>query len=326
MKKIILFMLAFITVVTAASCQYESQAIVIAQGDWDSNRFYNEVVKFILEEGYDKEVEVTQVGTETMKLGLIDGSIDLNLETWSANMPSYEQDIKDGYYEELGVNFDDNYQGLYIPTYIQEEYPGLVSIKDLVDYKHLFPDPDNSSWNVETDKAVVYGGPSSWGASNFFKNKFENSTDYKELVDNFEFRFIENTATLNTTIVSAFENNEPWVGYYWEPTDIMGQYDMTLLTDDLEFNSETGTGNMPTTDVTIVATAGFKDEHEDAANFLSKMKTSAAVVNSVLAYMTENELDTYEAAMWWLEQNVDVWGTWVTEDAKDLIETALKDL
>lgn len=326
MKKIFLFMLALVTILTASACQYESQAIVIAEGDWDSNRFYNEVTKFILEEGYDKEVEITQVGTETLKLGLRDGSIDLNVETWSANMTSYDEDIEAGYYDELGINFDDNYQGLYIPAYLQEAYPDLVSVNDLVKYKHLFPDVDNSSWDTETDKAVVYGGPSSWGASKFYIAKFENSTDYPELVANFEFRNIESTATLNTTIVSAYENEEPWVGYYWEPTDIMGTYDMVLLEDELPYNSETGAGNMPTTNITIVATDGFTDEHPDATEYLSKMRTSSSVVNAVLAYMVENDLDTYDAAIWWLDNNEDVWSTWVTEDAQDAIREALDAL
>ncbi|QWB95165.1 hypothetical protein KHQ89_04115 [Mycoplasmatota bacterium] len=322
-KKFFLLMFAVITVLSVAACQYDSDVIVIAEGDWDSNIFYNEMVKIIIEEGYDTEVEITQVGTQVMTLGLIDGDIDLNIETWAANMGTYEDDIAEGRYDELGTNFDDNYQGLYIPTYIQEANPGLVSVQDLVDYKALFPDPEITNWDPETDKAVVYGGPSGWGASKFYTAKFENEELYKDLVDNFEFRTIEATATLNATIASANDNEEAWVGYYWEPTDIMGIYDMVLLEDDIAFDSETGAGNLPTTPVTIVSTDGFKEDYPEIADFLSNMSTSSAVVNDVLAYKTQQGLDIQAVTVWWMQENVDMWSSWVTEDAATKINDAL---
>lgn len=325
-KKFFLLMFAALTVFSVAACQYESNTIYIAEGDWDSNRFYNDVVEFILENGYGEDVEITEIGTQGMVLGLTDGSIDLNVETWSENMATYQSDIAAGYYEELGVNFDDNYQGLYIPQYIKDANPGLVSVDDLVNYKSLFPDPEVTGWNPDTDKAVVYGGPSSWSITEFFKKKFENSDVYPDLVANFEFRPLESTATLNTTIVSAFNNQSAWVGYYWEPTDIMGLYDMYLLEDNHDYNVDTGVGFVPTNNVTIVATAGFKDVHPDAATFLSKMHTSSSVVNAVLAYMVENDLETYDAAVWWLDNNEDMWSQWVTADAQTKIREALDAL
>ena len=33
-------------------------------------------------------------------------------------------------------------------------------------------------------------------------------------------------------MISAIERGEPWVGYNWEPTWVMGLYDMTLLEDE----------------------------------------------------------------------------------------------
>lgn len=34
---------------------------------------------------------------------------------------------------------------------------------------------------------------------------------------------------LAASIETAMRKGEPWVGYYWEPTWIMGKYDLTLL-------------------------------------------------------------------------------------------------
>src|SRR5690606_41724970 len=43
--------------------------------------------------------------------------------------------------------------------------------------------------------------------------------------------------SLVASMASAYERGEPWVGYYWEPTWVMGLYDMTLL-DEPEYTDE----------------------------------------------------------------------------------------
>ena len=42
---------------------------------------------------------------------------------------------------------------------------------------------------------------------------------------------------LATSMVAAYEKGQPWVGYYWEPTWVMGQLDMTML-EEPEYNAE----------------------------------------------------------------------------------------
>lgn len=322
-RKAFLLMFALVTIFSVAACQYETDTIVIGEGDWNSNRFYNQVVKYILENGYDETVEVTSVSTPILIQSLTDGSIDLNIETWSDNMPTYQQDILDGNYVELGVNFDDNFQGIYIPQYLQDEHPDLVSISDLANYKSLFPDPEVTGWDAENDKGVIYGGPSSWQVTTFFINKFANTDLYPELAANFEFRTLESTATLNSTLTAAYESEEAWAGYNWEPTSIMGRYDMVLLEDDIAYDYDTGAGLIPTNNVTIVSTANFEEAHADAAAFLKLMNTSSAMVNEVLAYMDEQGLDPDEVAIWWLQNNESIWSTWVSDDALAKINTAL---
>ena len=37
------------------------------------------------------------------------------------------------------------------------------------------------------------------------------------------------SAALAATLVGAYKKGEPWVGYYWAPTPILGKYDMVRL-------------------------------------------------------------------------------------------------
>ena len=49
----------------------------------------------------------------------MNNEIDVNMEEWTNNIATYQEDLDAGAFTELSVNFDDNYQGLYIPRYVE---------------------------------------------------------------------------------------------------------------------------------------------------------------------------------------------------------------
>ena len=294
-------------------CSYQVNIITIGEGDWQSNQFYNQVAKIILEEGYDKEVDIKLLDTPLLIESLKNGSVDLNFETWSLNIPTYDEDVRQGLYTVLGVNFSDNVQGIYVPEYVSEAY-GIKTLFDLIDHKELFPDPEITNWNPSQHKAIIFGGPNGWDSTSFYTRKFENHDVYGDLINHFEFRPLESTTLLDTMIIQAFEDETPWVGFNWEPTAIMGRYDMVLLEDDVEFNSSTGTGMLPSGDVTVVSKHGFENDHPDVIDFLKNYQTTSDDASSALAYMFEHSVSAEAAAKWWMTENEEVWKEWVEED------------
>ncbi len=105
----------------------------------------------------------------------------------------------------------------------------------------------------------------------------------------------------------------------------MGKYDMYLLEDEIsEYNTETGTGNIPTNKVTVVVTKGFDLKHPEIYEFLSNFETESKVASDALSYMEENNLDGYETAKWWLNENTDYWKDWVSEDIYNIVINAIK--
>lgn len=327
-KKTWLFLTVAVLSVSLGACSQDDSTIDLAQGDWASHEFHNQIVTFILEEGYDKEVEITTADTPVVTQSLRTGDLDVNVEMWSDNVETYDEDLENDEYHEISVNFDDNAQGFYIPAYLQEENPGLKTIQDLPEYKHLFPHPEETDWDPEEDKAIIYGGPSGFAATGFLQNKFENEDDYPELIENFDFYPLESTATLNTTLTDAYEAEDPWVGYNWEPTWIMGLYDMVLLEDELEYSKDTrdeGIGNLPPTEVTVVVTDGFESQHPDVHGFLSNYKTSSDLTSEGLAYMQDNDVSAEKAAQWFLRENEDLWTEWVPDDIESDVKSALEE-
>jgi glycine betaine/proline transport system substrate-binding protein len=317
MKKLLSLTILFVAVLAVSAC-VPKETIVMGEGNWDSNAFHDQVAKIIIEEGYGKTVEVVTADTAIMVSGLIAQDINIAMELWSDNVVTYDEDIAEGRYVYMSTNFDDNQQGLYIPAYLQEAYPDLVTVEDLKDYANLFPNPEGG------DKGIIYGGPEGWSATAFLNLKMSAY----ELDTLFDFQKIDSSATLDATLVSAYANEEPWVGYYWEPTWIMGQYDMVLL-EDSEYTDEDfdlGVGAFPTVDVNVVVDSEFEATHPEVAEFLSNYETSSAITSAALGYMQENDLEPFDAAVWFLQENTDLWSAWVTQDAYDSIMAFLDTL
>ncbi len=321
-KRLLLIAVAAVLVVTASACA-EDERIQFAEGPWQSHMFHNQIAKFIVEEGYGEEVEINEaLATPTVVQGLRDGDLDVNLEMWKDNVADYYDDLDEGYYEEIATNFDDNSQGLFIPEYLQERHEDLQSIHDLPDYAHLFEDYRIPDWDPEEDPGLIVLATSDYFATQFYENKFELE-EYSDVAEAFDYQIVDNTAALNESLEDAYVNEEPWVGYHWEPTWPLATFDMVLLEDDEhEYDPETGHGQLPRQPVTVTVTAGFDEDYPELYDFFSNYETSAELTMDGLEYMAEDK-DADEAALEWLDMHRDLWTEWVPEDVAEDVETAL---
>ncbi len=304
----------------------EKPKLVLADSGWDSIRFHNDVAKIILEKGYGYKTEVKMGSTPVCFTGVSMGDIDIYMETWSDNIGKYSETIESGDVLELGVNFGDNRQGYYVPTYlikgdpergIEALAPDLKSVEDLPEYWELFRDPEDKT------KGRIYGAIPGWAADEIIADKMDsyNLSDTYNL-----FRPGSDTA-LSSSIVKAMEEGTPWVGYYWEPTWIMGKYDMTFIEEPAFSKEKWGDGykcEFPPCRVTICVSKEMPEKAPEVCEFLKKYKTSSALTSRALAYMQDNNVGTEEVAIWFLKNNKDMWSQWVTEDVAQKVEEALK--
>ena len=108
--------------------------------------------------------------------GVLSGEIDVHMEEWTMNIPTYEDDVAQGRMQQLSVNFDDNRQGFYVPRYVIEGdsekgiepmAPDLKTVEDLKKYPDVFPDEENPS------KGRVYGAIPGWDADDLMFAKYE---------------------------------------------------------------------------------------------------------------------------------------------------------
>ncbi|WP_082447560.1 glycine betaine ABC transporter substrate-binding protein [Youngiibacter fragilis] len=301
----------------AAANEVRKGEIIFADAGWDSNRFHNAVAGTIAEKVYGYTWSEMAGSTPILHEGLLKGEIDVHMEVWTDNIATYRNDLAEGRLMELGTNFDDDYQGFYVPRYVIEGdkergiepmAPDLRTVKDLLKYKDLFSDPENPS------KGRIYGAIPGWAVDTIMHNKF--------VAYGFEQDFIYfrpgSDAALSAALSGAYEKGEPVVGYYWEPTWLMGKYDFVLLEDE-PFDPETyeqGLSALPAVNVTIGASNEFgKDTaNTEIVEFLSKYRTSSKLTSEALAYMQDTGADYKSAAMWFIDENRELVKNWIGDE------------
>ena len=127
-------------------------------------------------------------------------------------------------------------------------------------------------------------------------------------------------------MAGAYKKGEPWVGYYWAPTWVLGTYDMTPLEEppyDKEIFESTAKCAYPAVPVNIAVNSSMLKKAPDVVEFLKKYETTQAMANKFLAFMKKNEASTQEAAEWFLKEYESTWTSWVSADVAAKVKKAL---
>ena len=323
----VLVLLALLLVVTACTSNNTGEdgkeTIVFAEPDWESVAFHNKVAGLIIENGYGHPTDIEIGSTPITFTALREGRVNAYMEVWTDNLgDAYEEAIANGEVIEVSVNFGDSAQGLYVPTYVIEGdpergiepiAPDLKTIQDLPEYWEVFEDRE------DPNKGRIYGAIPGWEADEILQTKITN----QGLDETYNYFSPGSDAALSTSIVSAYEAGEPWVGYYWEPTWLVGKYDMTLL-GDIPYDEEKwldGYGTeIPPVDVTVAVHKDLPKTAPDVVAFLENYETSSIITSEALAYMDENDASIEETAIWFLKEYDELWTSWVPEDIAQTIK------
>lgn len=311
-----LFLIATVlTGVVFASGESEGTVdIVMGDCSWDSAMVHNRIVAFILENGYGGySVDFIPAATPTTVQSLRTGDIHIMMESWHENYQEvYDEIIAEGSVVNVGANMPQAPQGWYVPRYVIEgdpargieaSAPDLKSVTDLPRYASLFQDPEDPS------KGRILVGPPGWSATEISQGIMTENG----LEESYNGVLPGSDSALAASMVGAYERGEPWVGYYWEPTAVLGRLDMVMVP-----GSE-----FPPTSVDILVNKEFADANPAVVALLENYGTSLAQNNQILAVMADEELDAGEAAVRFLEMFEDTWTQWVDADVAERVKAAL---
>jgi len=305
-------------------------SVSIATMNWQSADFLAVLDAFILKNGYECKVNVISADTVPAFTAMIErGQPDIIPEGWVDLVPEIiGRGLRENRVVDIGASLSDGgQQGLFIPKYIADNYPEIKTIEDAFNHPEIFPSPENPA------KGAIYNtAPGSGGAvvtAQLYKA-------YQGALKNFELIDTGSPAGLDGSIARAYERGQAWFGYYWEPTSLLGRYDMVRLSghphDSQEWNRCTSVASCPDPQPndwprdqvrTIVTHSFANSAPQYVMDYLSARSLDNKTLNALLAWMSDNQATGEEGVRYFLVQHKEIWRSWVSSPAATKIEAAL---
>ena len=297
------------------------ETIVFSDLNWTSAQVQNRIAQYIVEEGYGYPTDVVFGATLPLFQGLRRGDSHVTMEIWLPNQDEAWMEAQStGEVVSVGESLGKDWQSAFvIPAYLQEQYPDLDSVDDLRDdqFKMLFETAETGGkarlvscvigWACETVNAAQITG---YGLD-----------DHVHIVNPGD------GAAANADLYGAYEKQEPWLGYQWGTNDPALVLDLVRLeepayTDECWFTTKACAYEDAT--ILIAVHPDILTDAPDVVGMLRKWDLNIGVYQEVAAWMANNEgATTHDAALWWLNSNPGLWGSWVSSDAETAINAAL---
>lgn len=333
MKKHILSITAVAmgAIMTGGAAYAKCGHVTIASMTWQSAEVTASLDKMILEKGYGCDAEIVPGDTVPSLTSIIEKqSPDVIPEGWVSLQPKL---VASGMAENrikltVDVLSDGGVNGWWIPKYFADAHPEIKTIQDAMNNPKLFPSPEDPS------KGAVYNGPQGWGSTLITSQLFKAYGGEKAgsvLVDP------GSAAGLDGTIAKAYERKEPWLGFYWAPTAILGKYPMVRLDfaapeDDAEWARCMTVADCPDPKpgvwpkdrvATVVSEKFYKSADKDVLAYFEKRSWSNETVSTLLSHMTDEQATGEDGAKYFLKNNQDIWEKWVSPEAAEKIKASL---
>lgn len=274
-----------------------------------------------MEEGYGCDVTTIPLNTNTALASVAaTGKPDVLTEIWTNGSAVYQDLIDSGKITQVTeVLSEGAVEVFFIPDYLVEEHPELATIEGIAANPDLV---GNRFHNV----------PVGWPSRNVSTNLLKASGLVEGGIENFEHGSGE---TLAASLVAAYEAKEPWFGFYYAPTPILGKYPMTLVDlgpHDAEIHACNITedcatpalGAFPRSVVATVLSKDFMADNVEISELRTNLSFTNAQMGETLAWVEDNKASYEEGAVHFLTTYNDVWGAWLNDAARKNLSALLQ--
>ena len=302
------------------------ETIVFADLNWNSAQLQNAIARFIVEKGFGYPTDAIFGATIPLWQGLTNGDIDVTMEIWLPNQKDvWEPAMAKGEVIPVGKSLDDNWQSAFVvPTYVIEGdpergidamAPDLKTVADLVNYKDLFATPESGG------KANLVTCVAGWACEGVNAEK----VSAYGLDDTIRLQVPGSDAALFASLQGAYAKGDPWLGYMWGPTPTAAELDLAVLEEpDCAPGAGPGTGcAYPTAVIRIAVHPTLAQRAPEVIEFLRKWNFTAVTQIAAESYMSDTGADFAETAIWYLQNQEDVWTQWLPADVARKVKAAL---
>jgi glycine betaine/proline transport system substrate-binding protein len=318
---------------TMPAAANECGKVTIADMNWSSATLIANIDRFILEHGFDCDAELVPGDTMPTGASMIEkGQPDIAPEFWSNSMrDALNKGVEEGRIRYAGTTLTDGgEEGFWVPAYMVEKDPTLATIAGIKANAKLFEHPE------DPDKSGFMGCPAGWNCQISTTNLF-NALELEK--SGFELLDPGSGAGLSGSIAKAYEREEAWFGYYWAPTSVLGKYKMVKVDfgsgiDEKEFKDCTTQVDCltpkptmyPPSAVESVVTEDFAKRAPEVIAYLGAREFKNAQMNTLLAWMEDQQADGAFAAEHFLKDYEATWSAWVDAETAEKIKKALSEI
>ncbi len=293
-----------------------TEIISIAAMAWPSAQILAHIHEQILKKEYECETKIisgdlsatiSSMATTTQPSIAIEVWISRVWEMW--NLAIESQTLRRSSNSYSGSSLE----GWYIPGFVSENHPDLKSSAQLKDYWRAFRDGGH--------KARFISCPKDWACSILNRNMLKSLGLY----DKFEIIEPANRFEMDIMIGEIVSRRKPAIFYYWQPNAILTQFDFLQL-EMGDYKQEAFTclakihctkleysafANEPV--VNVVVERVFS-EAPKVAIYFRNASMPIDEMNKLLAWQSENSKSAKETAIWFIEQNEEIWVKWLKEN------------
>ncbi|MBT5911172.1 MAG: ABC transporter substrate-binding protein [Rhodospirillaceae bacterium] len=307
--------------------------ITISEMNWASAQLMANVDKIILQKGYGCNTEIVPGDTMPTFTSMSEkGRPDIAPELWiNAVREPLKKAIDSGRLQVINkAPITGLGEGWWVTPSFLKKHPTLNTVEKVLSRPDLFP------YAEDRTKGAFIGCPAGWGC------QLANANLYRAFKMKQKGWVLVNPgsgAGLKGSIAKAANRGENWFGYYWNPTAIVGKYNLIKLPFETKWagsNNWDGCIVKPEQDcadpkpsswtksaVRTVITTKFSKRGGVAAKYLENRIFPGDVMNSMLVFMNNEKANGADTAIEFLRRHSDVWIKWVSKEAAKKIKASL---
>ncbi len=314
----------------ASSAAQACGRLTLANMNWQSAELLAQVDRLILQAGYGCQVDLVPGDTvPTLTSMVAKGQPDVAPEAWINGVREpIQKAVAAGKLHLAGTALKDGgVEGWWIPKFVADAHPEIRTIADALKRPDLFPAPDNPK------QGAVHNCPSGWQCQIVMANLFKA---HGAAAKGFSLVDPGAAAALDGTVARAHQRRQGWLGYYWSPTALLGQYAMVRLAegvphDAAEWQRCTSLASCtdpkpnawPRAEVHTLVTDRFKQAGGPAYAYLARRSWDSATLNAQLAWMRAQQATGEQGARQFLKTQPQAWLPWVDAAVAARVRAAL---
>lgn len=280
--------------------------VKIAINPWVGYEANAAVVAYLLEHELGYKVEKKKLAEEDSWKGFETGQVDVILENWGHEDLKAEYIEKKGVAAEVGFTGNQGIIGWYVPKWMAEKYPDILSYQGLNANVELFRTAKSG-----TQGQLLDGDPSFVTNDEALVKNLE--LDYKVVYSGSE------DATIKAALDAA-KNRKPLLFYFYEPQWLHSQSEFVRVglpkyTEGCDANAQLVSCGYPEYILDKIMRTAFARKNPDVYELVENFSWSNQDQNEVASYIAKDGMKPEQAAEKWVKENKDTWEVWLSANS-----------